>query len=77
MKRKLMTPIAVFAGCTIWLYAVGLLAGTTVADVVKMENPAYNEHTKAIVQFNRKARKQADTRKPLLPCAFVRDCLEK
>jgi hypothetical protein len=54
MKRKLMILIAAFAGCTLWLCADGLLAGTIVSDVIKMQNPAYDKHTKAVVQFNHK-----------------------
>jgi hypothetical protein len=55
MKRTVTISIAAFAGCTLWLFTGGLLAGTTVSDVVKMENPAYKEHKKAIVQFKHKA----------------------
>jgi hypothetical protein len=55
MKRTLMILIAAFAGGIVFLFRVGLLAGTTVSDVVKMENPAYEAHKKAIVQFKHKA----------------------
>lgn len=34
--------------------AAGIYAGTTVPDMVKMENPAYSEHTKGIVMFSHK-----------------------
>jgi hypothetical protein len=57
MKRTLMISIAILAGGAVWLCAAGFLAlaGTTVPDVIKMENPAYEEHKKAIVQFKHKA----------------------
>ncbi len=55
MKRTLLILIAIFAGCTVWLRAADLLAETTVSDVIKMENQAYDKHTKAIVQFKHKA----------------------
>ena len=49
---------------TIWLVvamgmvslvaAASLVAGTTVEDVIKMQNKAYSEHTKAIAEFTHK-----------------------
>jgi hypothetical protein len=55
MKQTAMISIAFCSGLVILLFAFSLVAGTAVSDVVKMENPAYKEHTKAIVQFNHKA----------------------
>jgi len=55
MKRTLMILIAILAGCTAWLSAAAVLADTTMPDIIKMNNPAYDEHEKAIVQFNHKA----------------------
>jgi hypothetical protein len=55
MKRNLMISIAICSSWAVLLLAAGIYAGTTVDDIVKMQNPAYDEHTKAIVQFNHKA----------------------
>lgn len=57
MKRPVRILIGAVAGWTVWFLAVGFWAwaGTTVSDVVKMENPAYETHKKAVVQFKHKA----------------------
>ena len=55
MKRNLMISIAICSSWAVLLSAAGIYAGTTVDDIVKMQNPAYDEHTKAIVQFKHKA----------------------
>ena len=55
MKRIRMVLIAVVAGGTLWLCAAAILAGTSVDDVIIMENPAYEKYTKAVVRFKHKA----------------------
>jgi hypothetical protein len=50
------TPILVSCviGVSILFLAAGIYAGTTVADVIPLQNPAYEKHTKGIVQFSHK-----------------------
>jgi len=55
MKGKLKILAAVGAGCALWFFAARLMAGTSVADVIEMKNPAYEEHKKPIVRFKHKA----------------------
>jgi len=51
-KRALLsTGILLIAGLFL---AVGINAGTTVDDVIKLENPGYAKHTKGIVEFTHK-----------------------
>lgn len=69
-----MISIAFCSGWLIVLFAACLYAGTTVPDVVKMENPAYEEHTKAIVQFKHKA--HADKFGGKYPGIFENGCGE-
>ncbi len=47
-KKSLLVVILVL------FVAVIIYAGTTVKDVIKMNNPAYKKHTKSIVTFNHK-----------------------
>jgi len=47
-KKSLLAVILVL------FIAVVIYAGTTVKDVIKMENKAYKKHTKSIVTFNHK-----------------------
>lgn len=51
-KTSLLIVISAFFG--ILFAAVCLHAGTTVPDEVQMNNPAYEEHSKAIVTFSHK-----------------------
>ncbi|MBR9984724.1 MAG: cytochrome c3 family protein [Desulfosarcina sp.] len=47
--------IVLAAVCVAIMFAAGSIrAGTAVQDVIKMENKAYSEHTKAIVEFSHK-----------------------
>ena len=41
-------------GVVLVFAASALYAGTTVEDVIKMENKAYSEHEKSIVEFSHK-----------------------
>ena len=50
-KRNLLL-IVLLAGAAALFLAAGIYAGTTVPDVVKMENPAYEKHAKGIVEFS-------------------------
>ena len=61
-------------GLVILLFAFSLFAGNTVPDVVEMKNPAYEEHTKAIVQFKHKA--HADKFEGKYPEIFEDGCGE-
>lgn len=49
-KRNLML-IALLIGAAALFLAAGINAGTTVPDIVRMENPAYEKHKKGIVEF--------------------------
>jgi hypothetical protein len=51
MKRNKLLFTLALVGFAMVFVAGGLQAGTQVADVIKMENPAY-EHTKGIVEFS-------------------------
>ena len=53
MKKKQSFTLAVIVGLATVFIAAGIYAGTTVPDVIKMENKAY-EHTKGIVEFSHK-----------------------
>jgi hypothetical protein len=47
--------IVLAAVCVAIMFAAGsIYAGTAVQDMIKMENKAYSEHTKAIVEFSHK-----------------------
>lgn len=52
MKRTFLLLLVV--GITVMFAATIIQAGTTVPDVIKMENPAYEKHTKGIVEFSHK-----------------------
>jgi hypothetical protein len=54
MKAKKAFPSIAVAGLAVLLAAGVLFAGTEVADVIPMENPGYEKHTKGIVQFTHK-----------------------
>ena len=49
-RKSLGVMLMVIAGLLIFT-AVGLYAGTEVKDVIRMENKAYSEHTKGIIEF--------------------------
>jgi Class III cytochrome C family len=51
-KRSLL--IIAIVGIASMFLATAIYAGTTVADVVNMENKAYTKHKKSIVQFSHK-----------------------
>ncbi len=53
MKLKTLFFTLLLVGTACVFLAGGLQAGTEVADVIKMENPAY-EHTKGIAEFTHK-----------------------
>ncbi len=53
MKKSFMIITAV-VGCAVFFVVAGLYAGTAVQDVIKMENKAYTEHKKSIVEFTHK-----------------------
>ncbi len=53
MKRKMLLFTAAIVGIA-FLCAAGIYAGTTVPDVVKMQNKAYEKHDKGIVEFTHK-----------------------
>jgi hypothetical protein len=49
MNKKLL--ILVVVGCAVVFFAAGIYA-KKVADVIPLQDPAYKEHTKGIVQFS-------------------------
>ena len=52
MKLKTLFFTLTLVGIACVFLAGSIQAGTQVADVIKMENPAYSEHTKGIVEFS-------------------------
>jgi len=54
MKKRSLLLIIALAGIATMFIAVGIHAGTEVCDVIKMENAAYDKHTKSIVMFSHK-----------------------
>jgi hypothetical protein len=54
MTKKSLLLVLMVAGIATLFLAGGIMAGTKVADVIKMENKAYKEHTKGIVEFTHK-----------------------
>jgi NAD-dependent SIR2 family protein deacetylase len=53
MRKKHLIIIAVF-GIAVLFAATGIYAGTTVPDVIKMDNKAYSKHKKGIATFSHK-----------------------
>lgn len=52
-KKNVLLVLA--ALCTVMIFAAGsIYAGTEVKDVIKMQNPAYEKHKKAIMTFTHK-----------------------
>jgi hypothetical protein len=54
MKRNKLLLTLMLVGMACFFMAGGLQAGTQVDDVIKLQNPAYEEHTKGIVEFTHK-----------------------
>jgi len=54
MKLKALFFTLTLVGIACVFLAGGIQAGTQVADVIPMDNPAYEKHTKGIVQFSHK-----------------------
>ena len=54
MKKKSLLLVTLIAGFATLFIAAGIYAGTSVPDVVKMENKAYEKHKKSIVTFSHK-----------------------
>jgi len=54
MKLKTLFFTLTLVGIACVFLAGGIQAGTQVADVIPMDNPAYEKHTKGIVQFSHK-----------------------
>jgi hypothetical protein len=54
MKLKTLFFTLTLVGIAIVFMAGTIQAGTQVDDVIKMQNPAYSEHTKGIVEFTHK-----------------------
>ena len=52
VKKQLLTLSLVAMACL--FFAAAIQAGTEVADVIPLQNPAYEKHTKGIVQFTHK-----------------------
>ena len=88
MKRRIFT-VAIIA-VSLMFVAGGIYAGTTVPDVIKMENKTYKDHKKSIVTFDHKKHVEAykatcgdchhdDKGKPLTalkPGDNVKGCIE-
>ncbi|MEA3428318.1 MAG: cytochrome c3 family protein [Thermodesulfobacteriota bacterium] len=53
MRKKHLIIMVVFSIAALF-FATGIYAGTTVPDVIKMENKAYAKHKKSIVMFSHK-----------------------
>jgi hypothetical protein len=54
MNKKSLLLILTVAGMAVLFIAGSIIAGTTVDDVIKMQNKAYSEHKKGIVEFTHK-----------------------
>ena len=54
MKLKTLFFTLTLVGIAVVFMARAIQAGTQVDDVIKMQNPAYSEHTKGIVEFSHK-----------------------
>ena len=54
MKKRSILLMGAIVGVSFILAATAIYAGTTVPDVIKMDNPAYEEHKKGIVEFSHK-----------------------
>ena len=54
LKKTQAFTIAALVGLATVFIAAGIYAGTTVPDVITMQNKAYEKHTKGIVEFSHK-----------------------
>jgi len=54
MNPRTLLCLAAIIGIVTLVCAAGIYAGTTMPDVIKMDNKAYAKHTKGIVQFDHK-----------------------
>ena len=54
MKKASFLLVSVILGIGLVMAATATYAGTSVPDVIKMDNPAYEKHTKGIVEFSHK-----------------------
>ena len=54
MKKRNILLVAGFTGFVFLLVSAGIYAGTTVPDVIEMNNKAYAKHSKGIVKFSHK-----------------------
>ncbi len=57
--RKWTFATAVFAGIAVLFISVGIYAGTSVPDIIKMDNKAYEKHKKSIITFTHKQHSEA------------------
>ncbi len=53
MKTRALL-ITVIIGAAVMFFAAGIYAGTKAPDVIKLQNKAYEKHTKGIVEFSHK-----------------------
>jgi cytochrome c553 len=54
MNKRALILVFLVVGIASLFVANGILAGTKAKDVIKLENPAYEKHTKGIVMFEHK-----------------------
>jgi hypothetical protein len=54
MNKRSLLMVMVVVGIAVFFIAGGLIASPTVDDVIKMQNEAYETHTKSIVEFTHK-----------------------
>ncbi|MBN1932813.1 MAG: cytochrome c3 family protein [Desulfobacterales bacterium] len=54
MNKKSLLLVLSIIGIAVLFFSAGLYAGTTAADVIKMENKIYSQHKKGIVEFTHK-----------------------
>ena len=54
MNKKYLLLVSAIVGIAVLVVTAGIYAGTTVPDVISMENKAYDKHKKGIVQFSHK-----------------------
>jgi len=54
MNQRTLLRLAAIIGIVTLMSVAGIYAGTTVPDVIKMDNKAYAKHKKGIVQFGHK-----------------------
>jgi hypothetical protein len=74
MNKTFLISIAAWVGFVTLICADGLYAGTTVPDVIKMENSAYEKHKKDIVELKHKVHAEELVKK--YPELFENGCGE-